>query len=153
MHIRPIENISDDVNTLIQISRRYMAELYPPESIHQEDPQRLLDNDTYFIGAYLERKLLGIGAVKNVDASPAYGEIKNLFVDPRQRGRGASRLIMNALEQSLIDSNITLCRLETGSGQAESIGLYQSLGYQQCPPYGNYKPDPLSVFMEKELGG
>jgi ribosomal protein S18 acetylase RimI-like enzyme len=130
-----------------------MAELYPPESIHQEDPQRLLDNDTYFIGAYLERKLLGIGAVKNVDASPAYGEIKNLFVDPRQRGRGASRLIMNALEQSLIDSNITLCRLETGSGQAESIGLYQSLGYQQCPPYGNYKPDPLSVFMEKELGG
>jgi ribosomal protein S18 acetylase RimI-like enzyme len=130
-----------------------MAELYPPESIHQEDPQRLLDNDTYFIGAYLERKLLGIGAVKHVDASPAYGEIKNLFVDPRQRGRGASRLIMNALEQSLIDSNITLCRLETGSGQAESIGLYQSLGYQQCPPYGNYKPDPLSVFMEKELGG
>ena len=153
MHIRPIEFISDDVNTLIQLSRRYMAELYPPESIHQEDPQRLLDTDTYFIGAYLERKLLGIGAVKHVDASPAYGEIKNLFVDPRQRGQGASRLIMNALEQSLVDSNIMLCCLETGSGQAESIGLYQSLGYQQCPPYGDYKPDPLSVFMEKELGG
>ena len=153
MHIRPIENISDDIDTLIQLSRRYMAELYPPESIHQEDPQRLLDTDTYFIGAYLERKLLGIGAVKNVDASPAYGEIKNLFVDPRQRGKGASRLIMNALEQSLVDSNIMLCCLETGSGQAESIGLYQSLGYQQCPPYGDYKPDPLSVFMEKELGG
>jgi len=153
MHIRPIENISDDVNTLIQLSRRYMAELYPPESIHQEDPQQLLAADTYFIGAYLERKLVGIGAVKNVDASPAYGEIKYLFVDPRQRGQGASRLIMNALEQSLIDSNIMFCRLETGSGQAESIGLYQSLGYQQCPPYGDYKADPLSVFMEKELAG
>lgn len=153
MHIRPVEFISDDVNTLIQLSRRYMAELYPPESIYQEDPQRLLATDTFFIGAYLERKLLGIGAVKNIDASPAYGEIKNLFVDPRQRGQGASRLIMNALEQSLVDSNIMLCRLETGLGQAESIGLYQSLGYQQCPPYGDYKPDPLSYFMEKELAG
>ena len=60
-----------------------MVELYPPESIHQEDPQQLLAADTYFIGAYLERKLLGIGAVKHVDASPAYGEIKNLFVDRR----------------------------------------------------------------------
>ena len=153
MHIRPIEFISDEIDTLIQLSRRYMAELYPPESIHQEDPQQLLAADTYFIGAYLERKLLGIGAVKHVDASPAYGEIKNLFVDPRQRGQGASRLIMNALEQSLVDNNIMLCCLETGSGQAESIGLYQSLGYQQCPPYGDYKPDPLSIFMEKELGG
>ncbi len=73
MHIRPIEFISDDIDTLIQLSRRYMAELYPPESIHQEDPQQLLAADTYFIGAYLERKLLGIGAVKHVDASPAYG--------------------------------------------------------------------------------
>lgn len=153
MLIRPIEIISDDVNTLIQLSRRYMAELYPPESIHQQDPQQLLAADTYFIGAYLERKLLGIGAVKTVDVSPPYGEIKNLFVDPRQRGQGASRLIMNALEQSLINNNIVLCRLETGPGQAESIGLYQSLGFQQCPPYGDYKPDPLSVFMEKELGG
>ena len=153
MHIRPIEIISDEVDILIKLSRRYMAELYPPESIHQEDPQRLLATDTYFIGAYLERKLLGIGAVKKVDGSPAYGEIKNLFVDPRQRGRGASRLIMNALEQSLIDRNIMLCRLETGPGQAESIGLYQSLGFQQCPPFGDYKADPLSVFMEKDLGG
>ena len=153
MQIRPIENISDDVDALIQLSRRYMAELYPAESNHQEDLQRLLAADIYFIGAYLERKLLGIGAVKKVDASPSYGEIKNLFVDPRQRGQGVSRLIMSALEQFLIDSKIMLCRLETGSGQAEAIGLYQGLGYHECPPFGDYKPDPLSVFMEKKREG
>ena len=153
MQIRPIENISDDVDALIQLSHRYFAELYPPESNHQEDPQRLLATDIYFIGAYLERKLVGIGAVKKVDASPTYGEIKNLFVDPRQRGQGVSRLIMSALEQFLIDSKIMLCRLEAGSGQAEAIGLYQGLGYHECPPFGDYKPDPLSVFMEKKLEG
>jgi len=153
MQIKPIEIISNDVDSLIQLSRRYMAELYPPESNHQEDPQRLLKADIYFIGAYLERKLLGIGAVKKVDASPPYGEIKNLFVDPRQRGQGVSRLIMSALEQFLIDSKIMFCRLETGPGQAEAIGLYQGFGYHECPPFGDYKPDPLSVFMEKELEG
>jgi len=153
MQIRPIEIISDDVDALIQLSRRYFAEIYPPESNHQEDPQRLLAADIYFIGAYLERKLLGIGAVKKVDASPAYGEIKNLFVDPRQRGQGVSRLIMSALEQFLIDNNVMLCRLETGPEQAEAIGLYQGLGYHECPPFGDYKTDPLSVFMEKKLEG
>jgi len=153
MQIRPIEIISDDVDALIQLSHRYFAELYPPESNHQEDSQRLLATDIYFIGAYLERKLLGIGAVKKVDASPAYGEIKNLFVDPRQRGQGVSRLIMSALEQFLIDNKVMICRLETGLEQSEAIGLYQSLGYHKCPPYGDYKVDPLSVFMEKELLG
>ena len=153
MQIRPFEIISDDVDALIQLSHRYFAELYPPESNHQEDLQRLLAIDIYFIGAYLERKLLGIGAVKKVDASPAYGEIKNLFVDPRQRGQGVSRIIMSALEQFLFDNNVMLCRLETGPEQSEAIGLYQSLGYHKCPPYGDYEHDPLSVFMEKELQG
>ena len=42
MQIETIKVISDDVDALIQLSRDYQAELYPPESIHQEDPQQLL---------------------------------------------------------------------------------------------------------------
>ncbi len=151
MEIKPVKTLSDDVNALIQRSRQYQAELYPPECIHQEDPQQLLAQNIYFIGAYLQNILLGIGAVKRVDASPQYGEIKNLFVDPRYRGQGASRIIMSALEQHLIDNKIMLCCLETGPSQPESIGLYKSLGYHERNAYGDYKPDPLSVFMEKEL--
>ena len=151
MEIKPIRSLSDDVGALIQLSRDYQAGLYPAESIHQQDPQALLDTDIYFIGAYLEQDLLGIGAVKRVQASPQYGEIKNLFVDPDHRGKGASRVIMNALEQHLINNKITLCRLETGPSQPESIGLYQSLGYRERGAYGDYEPDPLSLFMEKAL--
>ena len=151
MRIETINFISDDVSALIQLSHDYQAELYPPESIHQEDPQQLLAPNIYFIGAYLQQNLIGIGAVKLVNGPPAYGEIKNLFVDPRHRGQGASRVIMKALEQYLIDANIMLCRLETGPGQPESIGLYKSLGYHERTAYGDYKPDPLSVFMQKQL--
>lgn len=151
MKIKRIKAISDDVDALIQLSREYQAGLYPPESIHQEDPHLLLANNIYFIGAYVQQTLLGIGGLKIVDASPSYGEIKNLFVDPEHRGQGASRVIMHALEQHLIDRKIMRCYLETGPGQPESIGLYKSLGYFECPPYGDYKPDPLSIFMQKEL--
>jgi len=95
---------------------------------------------------------MGIGAVKKIDTSSPYGEIKNLFVDPHHRGQGVSRVIMQALEQYLIETGIGVCRLETGVNQPESVGLYESLGYKVCEPYGDYQADPLSIFMQKELG-
>lgn len=129
-----------------------MADLYPATSIHQEDSSRLLEPDNYFIGAYLDGILLGIGAVKIFDSSPHYGEIKYLFVDPEHRGLGVSRLIMGALEQHLVDRKITICCLETGVSQPESIGLYRSLGFSETVPFGDYEPDQFSIFMQKELG-
>jgi putative acetyltransferase len=58
---------------------------------------------------------------------------------------------MNALENHLIEMNVRLARLETGCKQPEVIRLYKKLGYIERSPFGEYKPDPLSIFMEKEL--
>ena len=153
MEIHPINIISDEVAGLIQQSQQYQADLYPAESIHQEDAEALLAANVYFISANEGQVLQGIGAVKMISATRPYGEIKNLFVDPRHRGQGVSRIIMRALEQHLIDTGILICRLETGVNQPESIGLYESMGYQICGPYGDYEADPLSIFMQKELSG
>lgn len=151
MKIRRIRSLTSDVNSLLQQSRDYQNELYPPESVHQDDTVSLLAEHVYFIGAYQEKLLLGIGAVKFIEAIPAYGEIKNLFVPPEHRGKGAAKVIMSALEARLKEQGAHLCRLETGTGQLESIGLYHRLGYQNCDIYGDYQPDPLSLYMEKEL--
>ena len=35
--------------------------------------------------------------------------------------------------------------------QPEAIGLYRAYGFTDIPPFGAYKPDPLSLFMEKRL--
>ena len=153
MEIHPINIISDEVAGLIQQSQQYQADLYPAESIHQEDAEALLAANVYFISANEGQVLQGIGAVKMISATRPYGEIKNLFVDPRHRGQGVSRIIMRALEQHLIDTGTLICRLETGVNQPESIGLYESMGYQICGPYGDYEADPLSIFMQKELIG
>jgi putative acetyltransferase len=151
MEIHPIDVISVDVAGLIQQSQHYQAGIYPAESIHQEDSQALLARSIYFVGAWQEQALLGIGAVKMFETCQPYGEIKNLFVDPLHRGKGVSRMIMHALEQQLIETGIGLCRLETGVNQPESVGLYESLGYKRCGPYGDYQADPLSIYMQKEL--
>ena len=37
------------------------------------------------------------------------------------------------------------------SRQPEATALYRSAGYCAISPFGNYKPDPLSLFMEKRL--
>ncbi|MBJ8056704.1 GNAT family N-acetyltransferase, partial [Bacillus altitudinis] len=29
--------------------------------------------------------------------------------------------------------------------------LYESFGFQYCPPFGSYQEDPNSLFMTKEL--
>ena len=38
-------------------------------------------------------------------------------------------------------------RLETGIHQQAAIALYERMGYHAIPPFGDYRPDPLSVFF------
>ena len=78
-------------------------------------------------------------------------KLNALFVLRDFRGKGVSRLIMKELEDHLLECGISLSRLETGIYQPEAIGLYEQLGYTACNPFGAYKSDPLSVFMEKRL--
>jgi putative acetyltransferase len=44
-------------------------------------------------------------------------------------------------------------RLETGAGSHAALALYRAAGFVERGPFGAYRPDPLSVFMEKPIGG
>lgn len=46
---------------------------------------------------------------------------------------------------------VGLLRLETGTHQAEAIGLYERMGFHCISPFGVYKEDPLSLFYELRL--
>jgi putative acetyltransferase len=35
----------------------------------------------------------------------------------------------------------------------EALGLYRSAGYREIRPFGEYREDPLSVFMEEAIAG
>ncbi|HXD11052.1 MAG TPA: hypothetical protein VN653_13390, partial [Anaerolineales bacterium] len=59
--------------------------------------------------------------------------------------------MLEHLEQYTLEHHIHLLRLETGIHQKEAIGLYQRMGYQNIPPFGDYLDDPLSRFFDKKL--
>jgi ribosomal protein S18 acetylase RimI-like enzyme len=75
-----------------------------------------------------------------------------MYVRPEFRGMGFAKLMLNHLSDYAREQGISLLRLETGIHQHEAIGLYERMGFQRVPPFGDYKPDPNSVFFEKALG-
>jgi ribosomal protein S18 acetylase RimI-like enzyme len=74
-----------------------------------------------------------------------------MYVRPQFRGRGFGKLLVNHLADFALGQGIDLLRLETGIHQTEAIGLYERMGFQRIPPFGEYKVDPLSLFYEKRI--
>ena len=80
-----------------------------------------------------------------------YGEVKRMFVDERKRGLGTGRKLLEHLVMFARMSGLSVLRLETGIHQPEAIGLYERLGFERRAPFGDYREDPLSLFMEMPL--
>lgn len=151
MKIVSINPDNPDVLNLLRQSDEYMASLYPPESNHMESVADLKKPNVTFFCAILGGIVAGCGGVKLLSDGEGYGEIKRLFVADDFRGKGVATGIISHLEKHLARSAIGVVRLEVGISQPSAIVLYTRLGYTKRAPFGNYRADPLSVFMEKRL--
>ena len=60
---------------------------------------------------------------------------------------------IDALEREAVRAGRPLLRLETGVRQQAAVQLYERMGFERCGPFGDYRADPFSIFMEKLLGG
>jgi putative acetyltransferase len=148
----PVDPRTPGARRLIELTDTYMTGLYPAESNHFESPEALAQPHVRFIGIHAGEELIACGGVKLLDDDGRYGEIKRVFVLPEHRGKGLARIIMATLETGLLHEGYRLARLETGIFQPEALKLYRALGYVERTPFGAYRPDPFSVFMEKQLG-
>ena len=139
-----------DVRALLGLPDAYMGSLYPAESNHLVDVSALCAPNVRFLVARGNSGILGCGAL--VLGPLGEAEIKRMFVVPEARGLRIGRRILAALEQIARGDGVRVVRLETGVRQPEALGLYRSCGYCERGPFGDYKPDPLSAFFEKQLG-
>ncbi|GAB0112551.1 GNAT family N-acetyltransferase [Acidisoma sp. C75] len=137
------------VRALLEQAWALSDSLYPAESNHHLDEDGLDRPDIAFFVAREHDLALGCGALATKDAT--YGEIKSLFVDPAARGRGLARRLIAAIAAEGCAQHLSLLRLETGIRQPAAIALYESSGFRRIPPFGAYRDDPLSIFMEKAL--
>jgi putative acetyltransferase len=76
-----------------------------------------------------------------------------MYVRPPLRGHGLSRWILCELEARAAALGATRVVLETGIYQPAAIGLYETSGYANVPPFGPYVVSPTSVCYEKALMG
>lgn len=136
------------VPELISALDGYLSSLYPPSSNHFLDLEQLSQPDIRLFVARRERVPLACGALR---IACDYGEVKRMYVAPAARGEGLGRAILARIESEAERQGLRVMRLETGNRQTEALSLYRSAGYVDCEPFGEYRPDPLSRFMEKRL--
>ena len=154
IEIRPLAPSDPRARRLVRMLDSLQGSLYPAESNHLDSVDTLESENVTFLAAFIDGEVVGCGAVKRVSssrASPQYGEIKRMYVDPGARGRGVGNALMDALESTLVAHEICIARLETGVHQPVALALYERRGYVRIPPFGEYGEDPLSVFYEKQL--
>ena len=95
--------------------------------------------------------LLEVGALKGL--SPTLGEIKAMHTTQAARRRGAGGMMLVHLITVGRDAGLTSLGLETGSWPyfEPARALYRRYGFVECDPFGDYAPDPNSVFMALDL--
>ena len=152
MHIHPDDPTRPDVYALLDEHLRNMHELSPPESVHALDVSRLQGADIAFWTVRDDAgTLLGCGALKQLDST--HGEIKSMRTPAAARRRGAGRAMLAYILAEARARGYKRLSLETGSMDAflPAQRLYESVGFTPCGPFGDYRPDPNSLFMTLAL--
>ena len=134
---------------MIEALDSYLASLYPSSSNHLIGVDSLTGEDVRFLVARIDGQAAGCGALL-LDPR-GYVEVKRMYVKPDVRRLGVGAAILRELELLAREGTHTRIRLEAGVDQPEALALYRRAGYVECDPFGDYAPDPLSVFMEKAL--
>jgi putative acetyltransferase len=92
-----------------------------------------------------------IGCAALVSHADGSGELKSMFIRPAARGLGLSKLLLQAVEEKAKELKLSRIDLETGPKSHAALRLYEAAGYRHCGPFAEYKDDPNSVFMTKDL--
>jgi putative acetyltransferase len=151
MEIR-VDNLqAPEIIELLREHLRCMAAVSPPESCHALDLDGLRKSEITFWTIWDGKALAGCGALKELSAH--HGEIKSMRTASAFLRQGvASRMLTHIIHEAKRRGYDRLS-LETGAFPyfEPARKLYASFGFTFCEPFANYKSDPNSVFMTKEL--
>jgi putative acetyltransferase len=141
-----------DVRALLERHLTFALSTTPPEHSFALDVDRLLDPAITFYSLRAGGELLGIGAIKQLDAGHA--EIKSMHTAHAARGRGVGRAMLDHLLAVARSRGCARVSLETGTMEefAPARALYSSAGFTACGPFADYQPSADNYFMTLALG-
>ena len=120
-------------------------------SAHALDLAGLRAPEMTFWSVWEGDTVLGVGALKQLSAD--HGEIKSMHTAEAARGRGVGSALLGQIMAVARERGMSRLSLETGSWPyfAPARALYARHGFVECGPFGEYRLDPNSVFMTREI--
>lgn len=123
----------------------------PPESCHVLPIDAMRVPELHFFAAWEEGTLMGFGAVKEL--GDGTGEIKSMRTADAGLRSGVGQAMLDHLIAHARTLGLSRLSLETGAADffIPARALYVKNGFTECAPFGDYRPDPNSVFMTRTL--
>ena len=126
-----------------------------------EDPEKFYPPTGRFYLLRHADEFVGVGCLKRLE--PTVAEIQRMYVQPKARGLGAGRLLVDRLLVDARTIGYKVVRLESLKVLSAAHSLYRSVGFREIDPYDansmkDYQPaDALdtyrssAIFMELAL--
>jgi putative acetyltransferase len=123
----------------------------PPEHSFALDVDGLLDQRVTFVSFRDGAAVLGVAAIKELDAGHA--EIKSMHTATEARGRGVGRALLGHLLDTARARGYRRVSLETGTtpGFAAARALYESAGFTPTGPFADYPRTGDNCFYARTL--
>jgi putative acetyltransferase len=140
-----------EIAELVREHIEEMRSISPPESKHALALDGLRAPNVTVWSAWDGDTVAGCCALKALDAEHA--EIKSMRTATAYQRRGVATLLLTHVLGAAAERGIRCLSLETGSRDffRPARELYAGFGFEYCPPFADYRHDPLSVFMTKVL--
>jgi putative acetyltransferase len=142
---------SPEIHDLLAEHLRCMAAVSPPESRHALNLDGLRKPEITFWSVWQGGELVGCGALKEL--GPEHGEIKSMRTAAAHMRKGVGSFVLEHILSEAKRRGYRRLSLETGSMPyfAPAHELYQKFGFKRCVPFADYREDPNSLFMTREL--
>lgn len=129
---------------LLLFHRAKALQYSPPCSVHALDVEGLRDPAVAFWSAWDGETLLGMGALKAIDAR--HGEVKSMRTVDGHQGKGVGATMLAHLIDEARARGWARLSLETGTMESyvPARAMYERAGFVRCPPFAGYTDDPLS---------
>ena len=145
------EIITDDprlpeVRAVLERHLAFCLSETPPEHSFALDVDGLLDPQVTFVSYRDGDAVLGVAAIKELDAE--HGEIKSMHTAAEARGRGVGRALLRHLLGIARARGYRRVSLETGTtpGFAAARALYEAAGFIPAGPFGGYPQTDDNTF-------
>ena len=142
---------SDDAQSIVREHMADMLDNTPIESVHALPLDKLVQPNITFWTAWMGFELCGCCALQTIDHH--HGEIKSMRTRSRFLRKGVGQAVLSHIATEAKARGLNRLSLETGSEESFTAArsMYLKNGFEICKPFGDYKLDPYSVFMTKQL--